>query len=133
MLIAFAFSLIGILIIFGNYKLLRDPWMLAVFFVLTLLVAALGAYLVTAGDTKNPYFFMAMFSPLTALIFMQLVRAWYKKMRKGQELILYLGNLLPKSYEERFVSSLEKAITFLMTVVSLAIPYLAVMLLELAG
>jgi drug/metabolite transporter (DMT)-like permease len=132
MLIAFAFSFIGILLVYGNYKFLRRGKALTAVFSITILLGIAGIYLLTTSDPENPYFLMVLFSPLAALILLQLARIFFRKVR-GQEIILYLGGFLPKRFEERFVTRLERLITFLITVLSLAIAYLAVYSSEFYG
>jgi hypothetical protein len=125
MLIAFAFSFIGILLVYGNYKFLRRRKIFLAVFIITFILAATGMYLLMNSTMEEPYFLMAFFSPLAALLLYQLVRMWFFRVQK-QEIILYLGGFLPKRFEERFVSRLEKALTFLITAIALVLAYLAV-------
>lgn len=129
MLIAFAFSFIGILLIYGNYKILRYNKILFAFFLVAILLSALGGYLYLNVDLQNPFIIMPLFSPLIALILLQLARIWFKFIRK-QEIILYLGGFLPKRFEERFVSRFEKAVTFLITAGALLLSYYMVSILH---
>ena len=129
MLIAFAFSFIGVLLVYGNYKALRRKKVIIAALDITFLLAAIGVYLLIKMEIEDPYFLMGLLSPFFALLLFELVRAAYKKTR-GQEIILYLGGLLPKRFEERFVTRLEKLITFLITAAALILAWLAVMLVD---
>ena len=129
MLLAFAFSFIGILLVYGNYKLLRNLKALTLTFIVSSLLALLGIYLVLTTNTENTFLLMALVSPLIASILLAITQFWYLRVR-GQHIILYLGGFLPKKHEERFVSRLEKLITFLITLLALLLPYLVVLSLK---
>lgn len=129
MLIALAFSFIGVLLVFGNYKFLRNKVVLITTLIFTTILAVLGIFILTRSDPDNPYFLMITLSPLIALLLLQIVRTLFFRAR-GQEIILYLGGIIPRRFEERFVSRLEKLVTFLITVMALLLPYLIILAVE---
>jgi hypothetical protein len=128
MLIAFAFSFIGVLLVYANYKPLRHNKFLIIAWFVTLLLAASGIYLITSMDLENPYYMMALISPLMALSFLQLARWLFRKIG-NQEIILYLGGFIPKRFEERYVTRMEKVLTFLISTLSLLLAFLVVMVI----
>jgi len=126
MIITIAICLIAALIVLANYKALRNPRILALAVILTigLLVAGISFTIHSRGE-KSIY--AAFMSPFLALMFLLIVRGWYKR-KFGTEIILYMRGFYPIRYEERFVSRMEKMITFVITLLSVAIP---VIILEL--
>jgi hypothetical protein len=125
MLITFAFSFIGVLLVFGNYKILRRPKPLIIAFIVTILLASAGIYLIRTSDMENPFFVMVLISPLIALLLLEISRMIYFRAQR-QEIILYLGGFVPKRFEERFVSRFEKLITFIITALALWLSYLII-------
>ena len=127
MIIIIAICLIASLIVLANYRSLRKPATFIIATILALGILSAGIYFIThiKGDKS---FYAAFISPFTALILLSITRIIYKK-RNGKEIILYMRSLFPVHNEERFVTKKEKNITFLITVLSVAIPILAIELI----
>lgn len=124
MIIAFAFGLIGALLVLNNYKYLRHSWVTALAFLLTAGVSALGIYFIlNASKETDCSLFFPLFTPLTSLILLHFTRLLYKK-RMKQEIIFYMYGLFPVKHEERYVTRPENYITFIVLVLSVVIPYI---------
>jgi len=129
MFIPFAFSLIGVLFVYGNYKVLRYKKVLVAFVIIATLLAATGAYLFIHLKMENPFILMGFFSPVISIFLLEISRLWFRSIRQ-QEIILYMGGFLPKRFEDRFVSRIEKLVTFLITALALTMAYLVVVVLK---
>jgi hypothetical protein len=129
MVLAFAFSFIAILLVLGNYKLLRRAVPLVFFFIISFASMGSGIYLLLNVKSEEPYLLMPMMSPAVALLLLEASRMIFLKLRK-LEIIMYLGGFLPKKHEERFVTGADKAVTFLIVAVSMIAPYLLAKLLN---
>jgi hypothetical protein len=132
MIVAFAFGLIGALLVLANYRILRKPAISVIAFILAAGLVYLGIYFMlhSSKETDTRMFF-AMFSPLTALILFHITRYFYKKSNE-REIILHLKGLFPVKQEERYVTKREINITFILLVSAVLIPFFAVLLINLA-
>jgi len=130
MIIAFALSLIGVILVLANNKFLRIFWILVFAFFLTIILALAGIYFIinSPKETDSSLFF-PMFSPLIALILLQIARRLYSKFHK-QEIILYTRGIFPVRHEERFVTKKEINITFVLLILSVLIPFLVLILIK---
>ncbi len=122
MIITIAICLIGTLIVLANYKMLRKPKLYLLAVLVTGALAITG-FLLLSGTRDGRIHLAPFFSPLTALLLFTLARVVFRKIR-GMEIICYMYGIYPISYEERYVTRLEKLITFLVTALSIAIPIL---------
>jgi hypothetical protein len=130
MIIAFAFGLIGALLVLANTKYLRILSVSIAAFILASVLAAAGIYFILSSppETDSTMYF-PMFTPLMALLLFQITRFIYKK-RMKMEIILYIYGLFPIRHEERYVTKLENNITFILLVSSAVIPYLVLILIK---
>ena len=127
MIITVAICLIVSLAVLANYKALRNLIILAAVAVVAIGLLATGiSLLMQTKDEKTIY--SAFFSPFISLCLLMISRIWYRK-KYGMEIILYMRGLYPVRQEERFVTRLEKRITFLVTAFSVALPILIMKLL----
>jgi hypothetical protein len=127
MIITVAICLIVSLAVLANYKALRNVIILAAVAVVAIGLLATGiSLLMQTKDEKTIY--SAFFSPFISLCLLMISRIWYRK-KYGMEIILYMRGLYPVRQEERFVTRLEKRITFLVTAFSVALPILIMKLL----
>jgi hypothetical protein len=124
MIIAFAFGVIGALLVLANSKYLRKNLIFIIALVLTSCIAVLGIYFImtTKKETDSRLFF-PMFSPLTTLILWFITRIIYKT-KTNKEVIMHMHGLIPVRHEERYVTQQEKNITFILVVLSVVIPFL---------
>jgi hypothetical protein len=128
MIVAFAFGVIGALIILANSKHLRKNSIFILAIILSAFIAALGVYfIITAPKKTDSTLFFPMFSPLAALALWYIARVVYKA-KTNKEIIMYMHGLIPLKHEERYVTQQEKYITFILLVVSAVIPYLILIL-----
>jgi hypothetical protein len=120
MLIKFAISFIGSLLVLANYKALRKPFNLLIAFILASALLAVGIYLVLhfKGDRT---WFSGTTSPFFALLLLMITRTLYKS-RNGNDMIFHMRSFYPLQHENRFVTVREKRITMLVTLLSAAIP-----------
>jgi hypothetical protein len=124
MIIAFAFSIIGSLLILANYKFLRKKSILIISFIFALLITALGIYFIrNAPPEMNYKQLFPMFTPLVALIMLYFTQRMFKN-KTGKELILFLKGLFPVRHEERYISNFEIRVTYILLALSVVIPYL---------
>ena len=127
MIITVAICLIVSLAVLANYKALRNLIILAAVAVVAIGLLATGiSLLMQTKDEKTIY--SVFFSPFISLCLLMISRIWYRK-KYGMEIILYMRGLYPVRQEERFVTRLEKRITFLVTAFSVALPILIMKLL----
>ena len=130
MIIAFAFALIGTLLVLANSRRLRTLKFSLPAFILASGLAALGVYFMTSASREtNSRLFFPMFSPLAALTFLQFTRLFYK-MKTKKEIIIYMHGLFPVRQYERHVTRQEKNITFILLLLSVAIPYMILILFK---
>lgn len=123
MIIAFGFSLIGALLVLVNCRFLRKTGTAVVVFVLTAAITAVGIYLVLSIDAKSDRMLLfPVFSPAVALVLFMIIKMIYKKMT-GREIILYVYGFFPARQHERYVTGTEKSITYLLLLLSAALPY----------
>jgi hypothetical protein len=125
MIIAFAFGLIGALLVLANCRHLRARNIFIAAFIMSSVLAAFGVYLIidTSKETVAIMLF-PMFTPLTALILLFFTRIVYRR-RTKTEIILHMHGLFPVRQMERYVTRQENYITFILLVSSVVIPYLA--------
>lgn len=123
MIIAFAFGIIGALLVLAYAKFLRKTGILVLAFTLSAGIAAAGIYFMTdlPKNTEKLMFF-PVFTPIAALILLQITRIIYKA-RTNLEIIIYMHGLIPVRQEERYVTSTEKNITYLLLILAVLIPY----------
>lgn len=130
MIVAFAFGVIGALIVLANSKHLRKNSIFIIALLLALGIAAAGVYFIlTAPKKTDSALFFPMFSPLAALTFWFIARLVYKA-RTKKEIIMHMHGLIPLKHEERYVTQQEKYITFTLLVLSAIIPYLVLILFK---
>lgn len=123
MIIAFAFGLIGALIILANFRSLRKFGILLIAFPSAIALAGLGIYLLTHPSKEtDPEIFFPFFTPLAALIMMFLTSLVYRK-KQRKEIIFYIRNLFPVKHDERYVTANETYITFTLLILSVMLPY----------
>lgn len=124
MIIAFAFGIIGALLVLANSRALRKARVYIAALILLSGVAALGVYFIlhASKETDKTQLF-PMFSPLAALLFLMITRLIYRKMTK-MEIIIHMQGLFPVKQDERYVTRKEKNITFMLLLLSVLIPYL---------
>lgn len=128
MIIAFAFGVIGALLVLANSKHFRKNSFFIIGLFLTLVIAATGIYFILTADKKtDSTLFFPMFSPLTTLMLWFLTRMVYKA-KTGKEIIMHMHGLIPVKHETRYVTQQEKNITFILMVVSVIIPYLVLLI-----
>jgi hypothetical protein len=128
MIVAFAFAVIGALLVLANSKHLRKNSIFTFAFILTVCIAALGVYFIkTAPKKTDVTLFFPMFSPLTTLALWFFARLAYKVKTK-KEIIMHMHGLIPLRHEERYVTRQEKYITFILLLLSALIPYLILIL-----
>jgi hypothetical protein len=117
--------MIGALLILANSRPLRN---IKIFIIAVLLAAGLAAaglyFLRTIPKETDGTLLFPMFTPLSALILMQVTR-WIYRMRYKKEIILHMYGLFPVRHDERYVTGQEKFITFIVLLLSVVIPYLA--------
>jgi hypothetical protein len=124
MIISFAFGLIGALLILANSRTFRIPWKYILALSLSSGLAYLGFYFIRhASEETDTSLLFPMFTPLAALIFLQITRAIYK-IRTKREIILHVYGLIPVKQYERHVTRVETTITFVLLVSSVIIPFL---------
>lgn len=130
MIVAFAFGVIGALIVLANTKHLRKNPIFILAILLAACIAALGVYfIVTAPKKTDSTLFFPLFSPLTALGLWFIARLIYKAKTK-KEIIMHMHGLIPLRHEERYVTQQEKYITFILLVLSAIIPYLVLIIIK---
>jgi hypothetical protein len=130
MIVAFAFGVIGALIVLANTKHLRKNSIFILVVILAACIAALGVYFImTAPKKTDSILFFPLFSPLTALALWFIARLIYKAKTK-KEIIMHMHGLIPLKHEERYVTQQEKYITFTLLVLSAIIPYLVLILIK---
>jgi hypothetical protein len=123
MIIAFAFGVIGSLLVLANSKHLRKQSIFISAILLASAIAALGIYFIlNASKDMDGTLLFPMFSPLTALVLWYIARYVYKA-RTGLEIIMHMHGLIPVRQEERYVTREEKNITFILLVLSTVLPY----------
>ncbi len=122
MIITIGICLIVTLAVLANYKALRHPKILFFAFFITLALLAAGISLVTHSKGDKT-FFAAFFSPFIALVLLEFSRFIYRK-KFGLEIILNMHGIYPTRHENRFVTRLEKMITFVITLLAVAFPIL---------
>jgi hypothetical protein len=122
MIITIGIGLIATLLVLANYKALRNPKILGLALVMStaLMVTGISLILHTKGEKT---FYAAFLSPFLAILLLLLSRIIYRR-RFGSEIIMYMYGIYPIRHEERFVTRLEKTITFFVTALSVAIPIL---------
>jgi hypothetical protein len=130
MIIAFAFGLIGALLVLANHKYLRILKVSIAVLIPATGLAIAGIYFIlnSPPETDSTLYF-PMFTPIMALLLFQVTRLIYKK-RLKKEIILYIFGLFPIRHEERYVTKLENNITFILLITSVIIPYLALILIK---
>lgn len=126
MIITIGIGLIATLLVLANYKALRNPKMLAMALVLSTGLLAAGISLIVHSKGEKT-FYAAFLSPLLAILLLLLSRFFFRR-RFGSEIIMYMYGIYPVRHEERFVTRLEKTITFFVTALSVAIPILLIRL-----
>ncbi len=130
MIIAFAFGLIGALLILASSRHFKKTGIAVVTFILTVIIAALGIYLIMNYSGKmDTRMLFPMFSPLTAMALWYITRLIYKKVTH-KEIIMHIHGLFPVRQHERYVTSTEKNITFILLISSVVIPCLLLILLK---
>jgi hypothetical protein len=123
MIIAFAFGLIGALLVLANHKYLRNITIMITAYILTTGLALLCAYFIKHASLKtDTLLFFPMLTPFTALIFLHFTRFLYKRKNK-KEIILHMHGFFPYRPDERFVTRSEIYITFIVVILSVIIPY----------
>jgi hypothetical protein len=123
MIIAFAFGLIGALLILANFRSLRKYGILLTAVISAIALAGLGIYLITHPSKESgPEIFFPFFTPLTALLLMYLTSLAYRK-KYRKEIIFYIRNLFPVKHDERYVTVNETYITFALLILSVVLPY----------
>jgi hypothetical protein len=127
MIITIGICLIATLLVLANYKFLRNPKILVPAFLITAGLLAVGlSLLIKAPGDKTIY--AVFLSPFIALLLLQLVRFIYRR-KLHQEIIMHMYGIYPIRSEDRFVTRLEKTVTFLVTGLSVAIPILLIELI----
>jgi hypothetical protein len=123
MIIATAFSVIGALLVLANCRKLRKTTGIIIAIVLTIGVSALGIYLILNGakDMDKGLLF-PLFTPLATLLMMIATRIIYR-IRTSKEIIFYMHGLIPARQIERYVTPFEKNLTYVLLLLSVAIPY----------
>jgi hypothetical protein len=123
MIIAFAFGLIGALLVLTNNRSLRKFWIFIIALILAAGLSGLGIYFIifVPAETGNDLWF-PMFTPLTALILLYLTRRIYRVKAK-KDIIIHMYGLFPVRQDERYVTQAEKFITFILLLLSVVIPY----------
>jgi len=130
MIIAFAFGLIGALLVLANCRHLRNYRIFIAAFILAIVISVIGYYLITTVSKKTDIVMLfPMFTPLTALILLFFTRVVYKK-RTKKEIILHIHGFFPVRQLERYVTRQEKNITFILLVLSVIIPYFVLILVK---
>jgi hypothetical protein len=130
MIIAFAFGLIGAILVLSNSRLIRVLWIMIVGLVLSAGLAILGIYFIRhAPDDTDTTMLFPLFSPLTALILLLIARKIYK-LRTNNEIIIFWHGLIPAKQHERYVTQGEKFITFILLILSVVIPYIALIFFQ---
>ena len=124
MIVSITAGLIGALLVLGNYRHLRKSRIFHITLFVTLLLAFSGYYLLSQSEKADKEIFLIFFTPLSSILLLRLARFFFQKTRK-QEIILYMRGLYPLRSEERYVSRLETALTFLITALAIAVPYFA--------
>ncbi len=128
MIIAFAFGLIASLLVLANSRHFRRNGIAVLIFIITLVIAACGIYFIMNYSKKmDARMLFPMFSPLTAMGLWLIARLIYRH-KTGKEIILHLHGLFPVRQFERHVTGTEKNITFILLLLSVAIPYLLLIL-----
>jgi hypothetical protein len=129
MIIAFAFGLIGAILVLANNRYLRIFKINLTAFIVASILAVLGIYfIISASKETDRSLLFPMFTPLTALIILHFTRILYKKYIK-KEIILHLHGLFPIRQEDRYVTRLEINITFVILILSVIIPFLVLIIL----
>lgn len=123
MIIAFAFGIIGALLVLAYAKFLRKTGVLLIAFILSAGIAAAGIYFMNdmPKDTEKIMLF-PVFTPLATLVLLEITRIIYKA-RTNLEIIIHMHGLIPVRQEERYVTATEKNITYLLLVLAVLIPY----------
>jgi len=130
MIVAFAFGVIGALIVLANSKHLRKNSIFIIAILLAACIAAAGVYFIMTSPKKtDSTLFFPMFAPLTALVLWFIARLVYKA-RTKKEIIMHMHGLIPLNHEERYVTQQEKYITVMLLVLSAIIPYLVLILIK---
>jgi len=129
MVLAFAFSFIAVLLVLGNYKLIRKVVPLVLFMLAGGGLFYLGVHLMKTSRPEEPYLLMPLLSPLIALTGLEIFRLIFLGLRK-QEIIMYMGGFVPKKHEERFVTSADKTLTLIIAAMALAGAYFFVTALK---
>jgi len=124
MIIAFAFGIIGALLVLANSRALRKNRIFLTALILTAGLAALGMYFIfhSSKDMDKSELF-PLFSPLAAILFWFLTRVIYKS-KTRKEIIIHMYGLFPVRQDERYVTQAEKFITFTLLVLSVITPYI---------
>jgi RsiW-degrading membrane proteinase PrsW (M82 family) len=101
MIIAFAFGLIGALLVLTNNRSLRKFWIFIIAFILAAGLSGLGIYFIifVPAETGNDLWF-PMFTPLTALILLYLTRRIYRVKAK-KDIIIHMYGLFPVRQDDR--------------------------------
>lgn len=129
MIIAFAFGLIGALLVMANHKYLRIFRVSIVVFIATAGLAVMGIYFILNSSPKtDTNLVFPMFVPLTAMVIFHFTRLFYKKQEK-KEIILHIHGLFPIRQDERYVTKFEIYITFILLVLSVVIPFIILKIL----
>jgi hypothetical protein len=129
MIISFAFGLIGAILVLANHRPLRNTRVLIIVLILAAGLAALGIYFmnIISKETDRSLLF-PMFTPLTATLLFLIARLIYMHKEKT-EVILHLHGLFPVKQDERYVTGREKFITFILLLLSVVIPYSALIII----
>jgi hypothetical protein len=129
MIIAFAFGIIAALLVLANSKHLRNGKVSVFAFVVALGLSILGIYLIKSGSKESDSRqLFPLFVPLAAFLLYQLARILYRR-TTNTEIILHMHGLIPMRQESRYVTRLEKSISFLLLVFSVMIPYLILIII----
>ena len=130
MIISFAFGLIAALLVLANCRHLRNNRIFLAAFILAAGLSAVGYYFISTASKKTDIVMLfPMFTPITALILLFITRMVYKRKMK-QDIIIYMYGLFPVRSMERYVTRLEKNITFILLLLSVAIPYMILILFK---
>jgi hypothetical membrane protein len=130
MIVAFAFAVIGALLVLANSKHLRKNSIFILAIILTVSMALIGVYFImTVPKKTDSTLFFPLFSPLMTLVLWWIARLMYRANTK-KEIIMHLHGLIPVKHEERYVTQQEKYITFILLVLSAIIPYLVLMVFK---
>ena len=128
MIIAFAFGLIGALLVLANFRRQRKLNFALAALAITGGLAATGIYLITRElKDADIRLFFPLFSPFTAWILLHLSRITYKY-KTGKEIIFHIHGLFPVKIDERHVTGQEKLITAIILILSVVLPFLTLLL-----